>query len=73
MSQLRMMRPITLVDPMGRKVKQEDEEQSLMIQSTDVRVKDEAYNTRPLTRRESLTRLRDAIHQMAEDFGESDE
>lgn len=70
----RAKRPMKIVDAMGREVKEEDEEPSVVMQP--VEVKDEEVDPedfRPMSRRESITRLRDAISQMAEDFGESDE
>ncbi|EKM54568.1 uncharacterized protein PHACADRAFT_258509 [Phanerochaete carnosa HHB-10118-sp] len=73
---LRTMRPITIVDPMGREVKEEEEEPSPIMQPAEERVKEEDVDyesARPMSRRESLTRLRDAIKEMAEDLGESDD
>lgn len=72
----RTVRPITLVDPMGREVKEEEEEPSLVIQPAEVQVKEEDAQRQvahPMSRRESITRLREAIHQMTEDLGDSDD
>ena len=71
---LRAMRPIKLVDAMGREV--EDPETPVEGRPDEVQVKqeEEEYDgVHPMSRRESITRLREAINQMAEDFGESDE